>query len=50
MKLNKDKQQTEGLSLKNRRLTQEIVQAESRLQDLCVDLTERERVHSDEKM
>ena len=50
MKLSKDQQQTEELSLKNMSLTWGIEQADSRLQDLCEDLPENQCTHSDEKM
>lgn len=46
VRLNKDQRQTGGLSLRNGSLTQEIVQAERRLQDLWEDLAESETAHT----
>lgn len=40
-KLDKAQLETEELSLRNRSLTQEIVQVESRIQDLCEDLAKK---------
>lgn len=45
-KLDKDQLETKVLSLKNRSLTQEMMQAESRIQDLCEDLVKNEIVHA----
>lgn len=44
-KLDKAQQETKELSLRNMSLTQEIVQIESRIQDLCEDLTKNETAH-----
>lgn len=45
-----DQLETDELSLRTRRLTQEIVQAESRSQDLCEDLEKKEIVHCEKKV
>lgn len=45
-KLDKAQLETEELSLRNRSLTQEMVQVESRIQDLCEDLAKNEIVHA----
>lgn len=45
-KLDKAQLETEELSLRNGSLTQEIVQVESRIQDLWEDLAKNEIVHA----
>lgn len=44
--MDKAQQETEELSLRNGSLTQEIVQVESRIQDLCEDLAKYEIVQA----